>query len=119
MTRSLVCRPHDGRICGARTRAGTPCRYPRGYKTDHFGQGRCRLHGGATPIRHGLHSTIIRPSIQERLLRLAPPQQQLLIELASLRAAILDPTTRVDALYGAQRVVPLIDATVRALIRGR
>jgi hypothetical protein len=77
------------------------------------------LHGGATPIRHGLCSTIIRPSIHERLLRLAPPEQQQLTELASLRAAILDPTTRQEALHGAQRVVPLIDATIRALIRGR
>jgi hypothetical protein len=119
MTRSLVCRPHDGRICGARTRAGTPCRYRRGYKTDHFGQGRCRLHGGATPIRHGLRSTIIRPSIAERLLRLAPSQRQLLTELARLRAAIIDPTTRLDALQGAQRVVPLIDAAIGVLIRGR
>lgn len=46
--------------CGAKTRAGTPCRYVAGYKTDHVGQGRCRLHGGATPIKHGRRSTIKR-----------------------------------------------------------
>lgn len=47
-------------VCGAKTRAGTPCRYVAGYKTDHLGQGRCRLHGGATPIKHGRRSKIKR-----------------------------------------------------------
>lgn len=29
------------RYCGAKTRAGTPCK-----RTDLYGNGRCRLHGG-------------------------------------------------------------------------
>lgn len=33
-------------ICGARTRKGTICRNPQGFRTPHFGQGRCYLHGG-------------------------------------------------------------------------
>lgn len=37
------------RHCGATTRAGTPCVFPRGYKTDHAGSGHCKLHGGNTP----------------------------------------------------------------------
>jgi hypothetical protein len=37
--------------CGAKTRAGTPCKRP-GRKSN----GRCRLHGGATPIKHGRYS---------------------------------------------------------------
>lgn len=32
--------------CGARTRAGTPCRRPAGWGTAHVGEGRCKLHGG-------------------------------------------------------------------------
>ncbi len=32
--------------CGARTRAGTPCKRPAGWGTDHAGTGRCKLHGG-------------------------------------------------------------------------
>jgi hypothetical protein len=108
----LVQRPLDG-TCGAKTRAGTPCRQKRGWRTSHPGQGRCHLHGGSTPIRHGLYSKIWRPSLEERLLRLPRPAQDL------LRAAILDPTTRVEALHGAPRVVPLIDNAMRALIRGR
>lgn len=35
--------------CGARTRAGTPCRRPAGAGTDHPGHGACSRHGGSTP----------------------------------------------------------------------
>ena len=38
--------PHDKKYCGAKTRAGTPCRRPAGWGTDHAGEGRCKLHGG-------------------------------------------------------------------------
>ena len=37
------------RHCGAKTRAGTKCKFVRGYKTNHPGRGRCKLHGGNTP----------------------------------------------------------------------
>lgn len=33
-------------FCGAKTRAGTPCKRPAGWGTDHVGTGRCKLHGG-------------------------------------------------------------------------
>jgi uncharacterized protein YjcR len=40
-------KPHDRlKYCGARTRAGTPCKRPAGWGTDHVGDGRCKLHGG-------------------------------------------------------------------------
>ncbi len=35
-------------ICGAKTRAGTPCRRPAGWGTNHPGSGRCKLHGGCS-----------------------------------------------------------------------
>ncbi len=39
--------PHDKfDICRAKTRAGTPCKRPAGWGTDHPGTGRCKLHGG-------------------------------------------------------------------------
>lgn len=38
--------PHDGTICGAKTREGTPCKQRAGWGTDHVGEGRCKLHGG-------------------------------------------------------------------------
>ncbi len=40
--------------CGAKTRAGTPCRRPAGWGTDHVGEGRCKLHGGRS-LRGFLH----------------------------------------------------------------
>lgn len=41
-------KPHDGtkNICGAKTRAGTPCQQVAGWGTDHVGEGKCKLHGG-------------------------------------------------------------------------
>jgi len=36
----------DKNICGAKTRAGTPCQQKAGWGTDHVGEGRCKLHGG-------------------------------------------------------------------------
>jgi hypothetical protein len=35
--------PHNDRLCGAKTRRGTPCQNPA------MKNGRCRMHGGATP----------------------------------------------------------------------
>lgn len=34
--------------CGAKTRAGTPCKRPAGWGTDHAGTGKCKLHGGCS-----------------------------------------------------------------------
>ncbi len=41
--------PPTDDTCGARNRAGNPCRRPAGWGTDHPGAGRCKLHGGNTP----------------------------------------------------------------------
>ena len=37
---------HAPNLCGAKTRQGTMCKNPAGFKTNHFGTGRCYLHGG-------------------------------------------------------------------------
>lgn len=37
---------HDDTMCGAKTRAGTPCQQRAGWGTNHVGEGRCKLHGG-------------------------------------------------------------------------
>src|SRR5690625_3958849 len=37
---------HDKKYCGAKTRAGTPCKRPAGWGTNHVGSGRRKLHGG-------------------------------------------------------------------------
>jgi len=45
--------PFDpARDCGAETNqlnGATPCRQPKGYRTDHVGTGHCFLHGGRAP----------------------------------------------------------------------
>ncbi len=57
------------KTCGAKTRAGTPCRHPAGWGTDHVGEGRCKLHGGSSlrGVQHpnfvdGRHSKHFDPS---------------------------------------------------------
>jgi len=47
MTPRSLPAPHDA--CGAKTRAGTPCKARRGWGTGHAGYGRCKLHGGLSP----------------------------------------------------------------------
>jgi hypothetical protein len=48
--------------CGAKNRAGAPCkRWPA------KGRSRCRLHGGATPIKHGLYSKDTPKTLGERI----------------------------------------------------
>ncbi|HSR53819.1 MAG TPA: hypothetical protein VLV83_23580 [Acidobacteriota bacterium] len=53
------------RTCDARTRSGGRCKKSAGWGTEHVGQGRCRLHGGSTPIKNGLYSTIKNERIRE------------------------------------------------------
>ena len=42
---TIPCNALNEGVCGARTRAGTPCR-----RAPMRGRKRCRLHGGATPV---------------------------------------------------------------------
>lgn len=49
--------------CGATNRDGGPCGLPAGWGTEHVGEGRCKLHGGASlagedspQFKHGLFS---------------------------------------------------------------
>jgi len=49
--------------CDATNRDGDPCGLPAGWGTDHVGEGRCKLHGGASAtgednpaFKHGLFS---------------------------------------------------------------
>jgi hypothetical protein len=98
--------PHGERLprCGAKTRAGSPCRRPAGLQTPHVGQGKCSLHGGLTPIKHGRYSTITRPAIRERLdaLHAADPDPlDLLPELQMLRALTMDFIERYDRSHEA------------------
>ena len=92
--------------CGATTRSGEACQNQRGFRTDHFGTGRCFLHGGRSPIKHGRYSTVLRTSIAEikAELEAEPEADQLdtLPEATMVRALAADYIERysdiVDAL---------------------
>lgn len=43
------------------------CRAVAGQGTDHLGAGRCRNHGGSTPIRTGVYSGVARGKLKEHL----------------------------------------------------
>lgn len=60
---------HDSLLCGSRRNKfpDKNCKRPAGWGTDHVGEGRCKLHGGATPIKHGRYSKIGRARLREKL----------------------------------------------------
>lgn len=101
-------------LCGAKKKNGEPCRNPAGFKTDHVGEGRCFLHGGRMPIKHGRYSQVkghLGEKIQEHLER--PDPLNLLPELASLMALLEiwlqkneEPEDVAQAMSGA---IPLVD----------
>lgn len=80
------------------------CAQVAGWGTDHVGQGRCKLHGGSTPIKHGRYSVIERDSIRDLADHFLEDEAPLdvLPELAQVRALLTDFVNRygeiVDAL---------------------
>lgn len=91
--------------CGAETKSkGTPCTKPAGWRTDHTGEGRCYLHGGATPPKsHGRYSKITRPRLAELIKEFEEDQNpsDLLPELHFLRALVVDYVERYDVITDA------------------
>lgn len=77
--------------CEALTKKNkTPCCRPAGWGTDHFGEGKCKLHGGASPIKHGLYSKYlrgIRKELYEEFLN-STEIDDLSSEVARLRAIL-------------------------------
>lgn len=93
-----VTEPKEG-TCGARTKGRVGfCSKPAGWRTDHEGQGKCYLHGGATPIKHGRYSTIKRPEIRALIEQYEADDNPLNIfpELAAARAFLHDFIERYD-----------------------
>ena len=92
---------HDGTTCGARKRQPRcpceRCARPAGWGTQHLGFGRCKLHGGATPYKHGRYSKVVRkfhwPAIKWKLR--AYNYQQIRMHLGVL---IPDPERREELL---------------------
>jgi hypothetical protein len=97
-----------GKYCGALARSrgpGLTCRQVSGYGTDHVGQGRCKFHGGATPITSGRGSrntsryhVVTRPRIAELIEHFEQDLDplNLLPELHLGRAILVDFIERYD-----------------------
>lgn len=79
------------------------CRARAGQGTDHPGVGRCRWGGGATPVKHGLFSTIEREDLRQLMAHHAanPDPLNLLPDLAKLRALADDFINRHERITAA------------------
>ena len=101
MTGEFPSGPHERPLCGARKRQprypGETCARPAGWGTEHPGFGRCKLHGGATPYKHGLYSRVVRefllPSIRWKRRRYDLQQLR-----SALRGLVPDPERRDELL---------------------
>lgn len=90
--------------CNARKKDGSGhCTQPAGSRTDHPGEGRCWLHGGATPIRHGRYSTISRERLRDLVdqYREDPDPLDLTAELAVARSLLHNYLEREEELQEA------------------
>lgn len=90
--------PADGK-CGAKTKASRRCSHPAGFRTPHPGAGRCYLHGGMTPVKHGRYSSLKRESLRDLIAQheADPDPLNILPELAAARALFQDFVERYDA----------------------
>lgn len=89
--------------CAAKLRRkDQTCGNPRGFRTDHPGVGKCWLHGGDTPVKHGLDSTVHRSRLADLIEKHQqnPDPTNLLPELAQLRAFAEDLMERWESIYG-------------------
>lgn len=91
------------KICGAKTRAGTPC------KVAPMANGRCYRHGGATPkgadnanFTHGSYSKYVHQEIADKVMAFQEADPfDLTNELALSRALLADYMSRVEMPMGA------------------
>lgn len=95
--------PHGSQICGAKTRGGDPCQNAAGKGTDHVGVGRCRFHGGATPIKHGRYSKVSQVRVADLMEQLTadPDPFDLEQEARLIRALVIDFVNTYDELKAA------------------
>jgi len=103
-------------ICGARTRRGSLCQQPAGWGTDHPGEGRCKLHGGASPrgvesatFKTGLYSRYLPETIERKAQAfLEADPLELISEMALLRALLAEYVGRFDEIKMTARDVALL-----------
>lgn len=89
-------------MCGAQLRRrerGRLCQLAKGYKTPHPDQGKCWLHGGLTPIKHGLGSLITHGRLKD-LIRKVQELDHAVMDLEPeallMRAMVIDFVNRYD-----------------------
>lgn len=85
--------------CGAKIRnKDAHCGLMAGFKTDHVGRGRCWLHGGLTPSKHGRYSLIKSERLQAILQEVEqdPDPLNLIPEVHTLRMLTIDYINRYD-----------------------
>lgn len=88
--------------CGAQLRKkerGRLCCQRKGAKTPHLGQGKCWLHGGLTPIKHGLNSLVQHGRLTDLMRKMAEIDHDVLDltpEINLLRAMTIDFVNRYD-----------------------
>lgn len=89
-------------MCGAQLRKkerGRLCQQPKGYKTPHPGEGRCWLHGGLTPIKHGLDSLIKHGRLRDLITKVKQLDHAVLDlepEALLMRAMMIDFVNRYE-----------------------
>ena len=83
-----------GKCCNARTKQRVGyCRKPSGWGTGHAGQGRCRVHGGFTPTKHGVYSSILPTKFHELLEEIKPEEiTNLVHEQIRLKTLLIELT---------------------------
>lgn len=128
---------YDSNTCGARKRSnGEPCQLPAGWGTDHPGEGRCKLHGGASTgpkdqrgnknaRKHGAYETVLRNQLNDNEKELfdgVSDQCDLRNELRVLRfklARLLNPVERqtvVGTKAGAEVVMLEVDEATKSRV---
>ncbi len=97
-------RPFDpAKHCGAQLRKktrGRLCTHYKGAHTPHLGSGRCWLHGGLTPIKHGLCSLIKHDRLKDIIKQMEAAEIDLMDltpEITIMRALVLDYVNRHDS----------------------
>jgi hypothetical protein len=104
-------------LCGAKKKpqqGGGTCKAGAGKGTDHPGVGRCKHHGGRTPIKHGRYSDVARARLGPALAAIEadPDPLNLMPELHLLRGLAQYHL----ATYGATPVsADLLERVIRAV----
>jgi len=97
----------DG-YCGAETPKGkhATCHNRAGYRTNHPGIGRCHRHGGCSPVKSGLYSTVMHEQFRDvyhEMLDQKEPMASVDEEIAFLRICAMRLQKGADALLDVEQ----------------